>query len=64
MFLDVQFDIDVMSRFIKVREDNKTVIVCVIRTNETTQVYNVTLKAKENTNGLIADGTILMLHKS
>ena len=30
-------------------------MVCVRRTNETTQVYNVTLEAKRNTEGLIAD---------
>ena len=29
------------------------------RTNETTRVYNVTLEAKENTKGLIADGKII-----
>ena len=37
-------------------ENNGTVTVCVRRSGDTTQVYSVTLEAKENTIGLIADG--------
>ena len=56
IILGVQFDIDVQSRDISVSENNGTVTVCVRRSGDTTQVYSVTLKAKENTIGLIADG--------
>ena len=43
-------------RDIDVPENNETVTVCVRRTGDTTQDYSVTLEAKENTVGLIADG--------
>ena len=51
-------------RDIDVPENNETVIVCVRRTGDTTQDYSVTLEAKENTIGLIADGKMYyMSHK-
>ena len=56
IILDVQFDIDIQSRDISVSENNGTITVCVRRSGDTTQVYSVTLEAKENTIGLIADG--------
>ena len=51
-------------RDIDVPENNETVTVCVRRTGDTTQDYSVTLEAKENTVGLIADGKMYyMSHK-
>ena len=51
-------------RDIDVPENNETVTVCVRRTGDTTQNYSVTLEAKENTVGLIADGKMYyMSHK-
>ena len=51
-------------RDIDVPENNETVTVCVRRSGDTTQDYSVTLEAKENTIGLIADGKMCyMSHK-
>ena len=60
----VMFSIDSSTENIRVPERNESVEVCIRRTGDTVNDYDVTLEAKMNTGGNIANGNRNSMQKS